>query len=878
MTIAPGTLLGHYEMLAPLGAGGMGEVYRARDTKLGREVAIKILPAEVSDDADRLARFEREAKVLASLNHPNIAQIYGIVESGEARGIVMELVPGSILKGPIPLDTALQYAQQIAAALEAAHEKGVVHRDLKPANIMIAPGGVVKVLDFGLAAQTPAKTPVAELNNNSITTTMTTTRDGVILGTASYMSPEQARGEPVDKRADIWAFGVVLYEVLTGKKAFPGKTISDVLAAVLVAEPDLSAVPQDVSRLLRRCLEKDPHKRLRDIGDALSLVDDDRAPSGARAPSRLLWITAGGLLLIVVAAVFAWWHGPPPPELPQLRVDVDLGADVALATTVGSSNIVISPDGRRILYLAGVGGGQPRLWVRRLDQPGVTELSGSQGANSPFFSPDGEWAGFHLGDRIYKVPVEGGAAIALGAPGASAGSDWSEDGFIHTSVLLKGLVKTPSGGGALVSGTPLGANEFTFTRPQVLPGGKAILYTLYPEARNDSERTRIEVLSLADGRKSLIAQGGTSARFAPASLHSGYVLYTVKSKLFAVRFDLDNLNARTAPVSVLDDVAYTATRESQFDVSHNGTLVYRKSTGDPDQSITMIQYLDSSGGRKNAVSKAGVYESVSLSPDGKRLLAVVREGGRDTVQVYDFDRDTWTRVASDGKMYFHPTWSPDSQFVVLGSLTGLYWTHVGSGIEPQALLGKQATQVPASIVGTRLAYEEGSPNEGQLWTVPVEIVGGQMKAGTPEQFLRSTFKDEGPAISPDGKWMAYQSNSSGTDEIYVRAFPDNGSLWKISNSGGHHPIWSPKAHELFYQAGDQMLAVGYSDKNAAFVPEKPRVWLAKLGGTAGDVSLDGKLALVIVPVSSPNVSKPEHDVILFQNFVGYLAQRVPTGK
>ena len=862
----------------------MGEVYRARDTKLDREVAIKILPAAVSSDPERLARFEREAKVLASLNHPNIAQIYGFEESGNGCALIMELVPGQTLKGPQPLQTALKYAQQIADALEAAHEKGIVHRDLKPANIMITPAGAVKVLDFGLAAQTRENSSASA--ENSPTFTINATQAGVILGTAAYMSPEQARGEPVDKRTDIWAFGVVLFEMLTGRRLYQGKTVSDVLAAVLITEPDLSKAPPQVRKLLDQCLAKDPRKRLRDIADAMLLVEED-APfaNGVAAVARpkaspLPWIAAAALFLIAATAGFGWWRGSQPVEQPQVRLDVDLGPNVSLATPSGSSNVIMAPDGTRLVYLADVGGGQSSLYIRRLDQTKAIELLGTQGANSPFFSPDSQWVGFAVGERLYKVPVEGGAAVPLGETGGSStGSSWGDDGNITTAVLLRGLLRTPSSGGAAVPITELANGEFTFVAPQVLPGGQAILSSVYPEARNDPDRARVEVLSLRDHSRKIVVQGGSSARFLATGNKSGYLVYANRSGLFAVPFDLNHLEKQGTPVSVLDDVEFSPTYESQFDVSRTGTLVYRKAGGGA-YGTTTIQWVDAAGKKEPLVSKPGGYVYVRLSPDGRRLAADVREGTTTDIRVYDLERETWTQLSAGG-YFFEPAWSPDGQSVVFGSLTGLYWARSDGASQPQLLFStRQAVVQPWSMTpdGKRLAFSDGSGRGQQLWSVPLESAGGQLKAGKPEQFLKSAFMDTEALLSRDGKWLAYVSNSSGSYEIYVRAFPDNGGLWKISNNGGRNPIWSRDGHELLYQAGDQEMAVSYSAKGGTFAPEKPRVWLAKVGGTAWDLSPDGKRLLVLAPVGSPDAAKAEHEVVLFQNFFEYLRQKAPVGK
>jgi Tol biopolymer transport system component/predicted Ser/Thr protein kinase len=877
MPLSVGDRLGPYEILAPIGAGGMGEVYRAKDTKLDRDVAIKVLPAALAQDPERLARFEREAKVLAALNHPNIAQIYGV----EEHALVMELVPGESLRGPLSLETALNHARQIADALEAAHEKGIVHRDLKPANIMITPGGVVKVLDFGLAAVAQSSDPSNPAN--SPTLTISPTRSGMILGTAAYMSPEQARGQAVDKRADIWAFGVVLFELLTGKRLFDGETVSDTLAAVLKTEPDLNQVPAKVRRLLEACLQKDAKQRLQAIGDWRLLLMDVQAEVIDRSGSRFGWVAAALAALIAGGLGFGWWRAMQPVERPQVRLDVDLGQDIALEMNNGSSNVIISPDGTRLAYLATVigrtgGAGRSKLFIRRLDQPKGVDLPGTEGANSPFFSPDSQWVGFTVGGGLNKISVEGGAAVPLSEPGFSSGSSWGEDGNITTGTLYKGLLRTPSGGGAATLATELGG-AIALGAPQVLPGGKAILYSVSQEARSDPDLATVEVLSLPDHGRRIVAHGGISARYLATSSGSGYLVYANKSTLFAVPFDLPHLETRGTPVPVLDDVGFSPrTYESQFDVSRTGTMVYWRAAGFTEV-MTTIQWVDSAGKRQPLASKPGGYRYVRLSPDGGRLAADVSDGGASDIRVYDLKRETWTQLSMSGGLSFDPAWSPDGQFVVFGSYTGMYWARADGSSPPQPLSTKLSFAIPGSMTpdGKRLAFSEANGNAAQLWSLPLDSAGGQLKAGAPEQFLKSAFNDAQPLLSPDGKWLAYESSSSGIVEIYVRPFPAGGGLWKISNSGGRSPIWSGNGHDLLYEAGDQEMAVSYSAKGGAFVAEKPRVWVGKVGGTARDLSPDGKRLLVVAPVESPVAAKAEHEVVLFQNFIEYLRRRVPTG-
>jgi serine/threonine-protein kinase len=860
MSLAAGSKLGPYEILAPIGAGGMGEVYRAKDTKLDREVAIKVLPAALAQDPERLARFEREAKVLASLNHPNIAQIYGV----EDRALVMELVPGEPLKGPLPLETALNYARQIADALEAAHEKGIIHRDLKPANIMITPAGVVKVLDFGLAAVAQSSDPSNPAN--SPTLTISPTRAGMILGTAGYMSPEQARGKAVDKRADIWAFGVVLYEMLTGKPLFEGETVSDTLAAVLKEEPDWTRVPVKVRRLLRACLQKDPQQRLQAIGDWRLLLADAQ-PSPTATKSKLPWALAALLAVVAGVALWAPWRATRPLERPLIRLDVDLGPDVSLPGPVpaGTRNSVsISPDGTRLAYVASVSGGPPRLLTRRLDQAKAIELPGTEGAYQPFFSPDGLWIGFSSGDKLNKISVEGGAVVPLGESSSFPGASWGDDGIVLGGTLT-GLVRIPSGGGAATPVTEMRHGETGHGFPQILPGGKALLFVVYT-TNFDADKATIEVVSLRDHVRKVLLQGGTSPYYLP----SGHLVYANKGTLFAIPFDLDRLETRGTAVPVLDGIAY----QSQLGLAHldfsrspagPGALIYRKGSGGGPQMST-IQWLDGAGKKEPLLAKPGNYRDLRLSPDGRRLALSVEEGGRQDIWVYDLQRDAMTRLTVDGS-YISPIWSPDGQYIVFTSYSGpLYLTRADGGGQPQAITQGKNPQRAFSFSpdGKRLAYQELSSSglrSMQIWTLPLEEHGGQFRAGKPELFVGTEGFALYPAFSPDGRWLAYESGArGGAREVYVRAFPTpasgQGDRWQISN-GGQFPV-----------------------KGDVFVADKPRVWLSKLRGptAAFDLAPDGKRIAVVTPVESAEAPKQEHDVVFIENFFDELRRRVPANK
>ena len=920
MPLSINTRLGPYEILSALGAGGMGEVYRAHDTRLRRDVAIKILPRAFTSDPDRLARFEREARVLASINHPHIGAIYGIEEgplAGPAetgpddpgvRALVLELVEGETLaerivrarrpQGPaIGIDEALSIARQIALALDAAHERGIVHRDLKPANIKITPDGVVKVLDFGLASIGSGGTDGPGENDgqnptNSPTMMIGATQAGMILGTAAYMAPEQARGMSVDKRADVWAFGVVLYEMLTGRRALDGQDVSTILAGVIQAEPRWDGVPPKMRRLLENCLEKDPKKRLRDIGDVWKLLDD--APvSSPMDPSRsrlgsVGWLAAGALAIVAAIALWAPWRGASRrAEQPLVRLEVDLGPDVVLVPliTPTPSGVSISPDATRLVYVASVAGGPQKLLTRRLDQTRATEFAGTEGASGPFFSPDGQWVGFFDGRSLKKIAVAGGAAVPLGEFTLVAGGSWGDDGnLIVGSGLTNGLLRIPAGGGAEAIVTKLAAGETFHGFPQILPQGKTVLVTVYhtpPGVQNST----IEVVSLTDSRRKTVARGGTSARYFP----SGHLVYTNRATMFAVPFDLDSLETRGTAVPIIDDIAFDAAAGiAQFDVSRGGTLVYRKASAGSDAAMTTVRWLDATGKQEPLQAKAGVYFVAHLSHDGKRLALLTRDregiAARD-VWIYDIERDAMRRLTFGAAAYQSPVWSPDGQYVVIGSVgQGMFWSRADGSGQPQVLLSSKSIQFPTSFTpdGKRLAYHEVEGST-QLWTVAVEDVGGRLQAGKPERYLKTQFNDSDPMFSPDGRWLAYVSNESGRLEVFVRAFPapasGQGGKWQISNSGGTLPVWSRNGRELLYRAGDQIMSISYTVNGDSFVAEKPRVWVAKLGGATGfDLAPDGKRLVVLAPVAGADASKQEHTVVFLQNFFDELRRRVPTGK
>src|ERR1700680_4277172 len=609
MPLSPGTLLGPYEILAPLGAGGMGEVYRARDTKLKREVALKVLPAAFANDPDRMARFQREAEMLASLNHPNIAAIYGV----EDRALVMELVEGDSPKGPLPLDEAWNIASQIAAALEYAHDKGIVHRDLKPANIKITPDGVVKLLDFGLAKAfaNQREAPVSA-GENSPTLTMAATEVGMILGTAAYMSPEQAKGKSVDKRADIWAFGVVLYELLTGERLFKGEDVSETLAQVLTKQPGWEKAPAKVRRLLKDCLEKDPKQRLRDIGDAKRLFADETRPS--ESPRRSIpWIVAAGVLAVVAVAAFSIaWRATRPVDHPLMRLSVDLGPD---AVAGEFTTAAISPDGARLVFPIKSSDGKQVLATRLLNETKPALLSGTDNGRDPFFSPDSQWIGFFADGKMKKISIQGGAPVVLCDAPDARGASWGADGNIIVALKAIGaLYRVPAEGG-----TPQPVSKLegvVFHRwPQPLPRSDAILFTLSSSA-GGFEDARVGAVSLKTGEIKILVRGGYFGRYLPTGDATGHLVYVHEGVLFAVPFDPARLELRGAAAPMLEDLAADPNEGAgQFSFSRTGALVYR--TGKLSVQSYPVSWLENSGKTRPLIATPGSYLAPPFSPAGR---------------------------------------------------------------------------------------------------------------------------------------------------------------------------------------------------------------------------------------------------------------------
>jgi len=728
----------------------------------------------------------------------------------------------------------------------------------------------------------------------------------MILGTAAYMAPEQARGKTVDRRADIWSFGVVVFEMLTGRRAFGGDDVSHTLALVMTKEPEWTALPSStppaLRGLLRRCLDKDPKRRLQAIGDARLVIEDlisgassDDATgtpnpsnlSNRRPWSRALpWVVAATALATAAVAVWSPWRADTPIDRPLVRLDVDLGADVSLPapTSVGSS-VAISPDGTRLAYASG---SPTRLFLRRLDQSKAIELPGTQGATGPFFSADGQWVGFVSAGKANKISVEGGAVIPLTDVTNIVCAIWSEDGSIVISASRK-VVRIPPGGGPPETVTEVRNGELRLLASQVLPGGQAILFAA--DNPGPVDKTTIDVVTLADHERKTLIQGGATPRFLSTANGVGHLVYVSGATLFAVPFDLNTRTTRGTAVPIVDDVAHEQQAGvGQFDISRMGTLVYRRSTGGTS-ALATLQRVDATGKREPLQAKPGMYSALKLSPDGRQVALRVSDGPDQDIFVYDLERDVMTRLTLGGGQYTSPAWSPDGHYVVFASVgNGIFQARADGASPPQALTHSQTRQTPGSFTpdGKRLAYFETLGGVAQLWTVSLTEEGGHLKAGTAERLLKSSANDSLPSFSPDGRWLAYTSAEAGATEVFVRAFPQpasgSGGRWQISTNGGDLPVWSRSGHDLFYQSGDQIMAASYAVTRDTFVPGKPRLWVPtrvaslRPNSYAWDLAPDGKRVVLLTPVDSSDGGKQEHEVVLLQNFFDELRRRVPLGK
>ena len=888
-----GTTLSHYQVLEKLGAGGEGVVYRARDTKLGRDVAIKVLPEALSQDAERLSRFKREARLLASLNHPNVATLHGFEESSGTRFLVMELVEGETLCdriacGPVPVAEALELFRQMAEGLEAAHEKGVVHRDLKPGNVKMTPEGKVKVLDFGLAKVSGASTASGP-QSESPTVTRTPTESGVILGTAAYMSPEQARGKLLDKRTDIWSFGCCFFEALTGRAAFLGETVSDTLAKILETEPSWETIPAQTPRrireLLERCLTKDPRMRLHDIADArIEIVKSFSEPSEALGEG---WTRGKRTVLEAVAVALgaiAFWsltRSPATTERAVTRSILPLPEDLRLARDVADRSVAISPNGRYVAMITGLGtyvagGDRNRLWLRSLDELQARELEGADGASAPAFSPDSEWLGFARDRTLLRTAVSGGAPRRIASfDGTPRGVGWKGDEIVFSGEVSAGLFRVHKAGGEPEGLTVLdqARREKSHRFPQMLPGGDAVLFTLATSTTESWDDATIAVGSMKTGEYKIVLEGGANARYSS----TGHLVFARSGALHAVTFDLERLEVTGQPVRVLEGVMTSPVGgAAEFDLAENGSLVYAPGLSRTENR--QVVFIDRSGRVETLIETPRPFTALRLSADG-RYVAFQVFACIDSVWVYALDRGTLTRLTSEWDNAA-PVWDPSGREIAVASARAgpfnLYRLAADGAGHAERLATSDYTQLPTSWSpdGSVLAFQELRAETGA--DVFLVSFSGDRE---PKPFLNGRANELWAEFSPNGEWIAYQSDETGRFEIYVRRYPGGESPRQVSTDGGSYPVWNPNGKELFYRSGDTMMAVAVETEGGNLVMGPPAVLFEKHYGRSAfstfAVTPDGRRFIDLD--DSAAEPAPTH-LVLVQNFSEELKRLAPPPK
>jgi eukaryotic-like serine/threonine-protein kinase len=907
MSLSTGMRLGSYEILSPLGEGGMGEVWRARDTRLGREVAIKVLPEGFVDDPERHARFEREAKLLASLNHSNVATLHALEDVGGMHFLVMELVEGEglderIARGAIPTEEALPIALQVAEGLEAAHERGVVHRDLKPSNVRVRPDGTVKVLDFGLAKAW--EEPGASASDLAMSPTITGhhTRAGVILGTAAYMSPEQARGKPVDKRADIWAFGCLLYEMLTGKRLFSGETISDTLAAVLRQDVNWAelpvGLPPSIRQLLARCLERDPKRRLRDIGEARvalaealaapgspisSGVDAARAVEAALGPAGSIAPTAGSArrwrrppswALAVVATVLAAVVVTLSLVSARQR---ETGAGRAMRLQLvpprgerlnfGLRPFAISPDGAKLAYVVS-NGVSTELRVRSFDSGESALIPGTEGAGHPFFSPDGKWIAFNGGVKLKKVAVSGGSPVTLGEAVSFRGGVWAEDGSIYyTPNQYVPIARIPSTGGTATNVTRIrtAEGEQQHRWPEVLPGGRVLVYAI--GSGGDWDDATIVAERLDTGERKVLVKGGTFPRYLP----TGQLTYARAGALYAVAFDARSLEVVGSPVEVARDIYLDPSGYAAMDVSRSGMLVTA-----PADSIVgdlMLSWVDRAGRGEPLNLPRQPYINSVLSPDGTRVAL----GIGNAVGVLDLGRLAMAKLTLAARAE-NPVWSADGRRLYIGLEKGrhyeVFWKASDDSGSEQLAFASDISENPIQMSsdGARLLTFR-MPPDGRNELL-VREVGRGVARGEPKVLVKSPYFDGSATLAPGGRFVAYEAQESGRPEIYVGPTSGEDRKWPVSSEGGTYPVWSPDGREVFYLCGMKLMAVPVELQGEDFRVGTPKVLFENHEIYYYDVTRDGRRFFV---AENPNPGMSSHlDVVL--NWLSEVRRKVQDAK
>jgi len=908
--LSKGSLVaGKYRITEEIGRGGMGVVYKAEDTKLARKVAIKVLPEIFTKDPERLARFEREARVLASLNHPNVAAIYGVEEAEGRRFLVLELVEGEnlaerLIRGALSLEETLDICRQIAEGLEGAHEKSIIHRDLKPSNVKITPERKVKILDFGLAKAFHDQTSEVDISK-SPTITADMTQPGVILGSAAYMSPEQATGRPVDKRADIWAFGCILFECLAGKRAFPGDTVTESIAAVLRGEPDWNSLPADtpgnVQAVLRRCLQKDPNRRLRDIGDARLEIEAPVAyPSEAVTASRrfsVLWLGAGAVAMLLAGILVERLlirhpQSASSPSVISSTIKVEPGhwldgmrRDVEMQRPSRTA-MAISSDGEFVVYSAIEENpgpqAKPRLFLRRIDQLEAKPITGTEGGINPFLSPDNRWVGFLADGKLRKIPIEGGIPSTLCDASTLFGANWGRDNSIVFTVgedVGLSRVSADSGNPEILTKPDPRRGELSHRLPSWLPDGKAVLFTIMRQFWD--YQPSLAVLQLDTHEWHVLIPDAADARYVP----TGHLVFLKRGTLMAVRFDLARLRVIGQPFPLVENVMQAFSNDSiynteagQFGISDTGSLIYAGGTLPPPKNNSLV-WVDQKGIEQPVTALQFPFGRPRLSPDGQRI-AYHTSGQKRQVWVYDLGTGTNSPVTSEG-FAFSPIWAPDGKRLLFGwqesRVSNLFWQPYDGSSPMERLTTSEYDQFDGSWAsdGKTVALVE--------WPLGAnpDIAMLDVRSGRVTPFLHSQFYEMYPEFSPDGRWIAYTSDESKRNEVYVRPSSGEGIKRQVSNGGGDEPLWARNGKQLFYRWKDQMWVVDVQT-DGGFATSKPRLLFEKPGYGGGspirgyDLSLDGRRFLMVkLDQGKPG---PVTEIILVQNWFEELKGFVPTGK
>jgi eukaryotic-like serine/threonine-protein kinase len=894
MSLKAGTRLGPYEIQSPIGAGGMGEVYKARDTRLERIVAIKILPDHLSDRANLRERFEREAKTIASLNHPHICTLFDTGHQDDVDYLVMEYIEGETLaqrlsKGPLPLGQVLQYAIEIADALDKAHRKGITHRDLKPGNIMLTKSGT-KLLDFGLAKLAQDASPVTS-NSQLPTIQDAITADGTILGTLQYMAPEQVEGKEADARTDIFAFGVVVYEMATGKKAFEGKSQASLMAKILETDPpSMSALapmmPPALDHVVKRCLAKDPDDRwqsARDICEQLRWISESGTQTSPAAPSTgqqkppnriALLAIATVVAIAVVAAAFFYLRRTPPVEIRAVRFTIGPPEKGAFNLGLADVAIALSPDGSKVVFSASAANGGSQLWVRALDLQSAQALPGTQNGTVPFWSPDSRAVAFSAEGKLKKITLSTGAVETLAeltqtrAELGDGPGTWSREGVVLFVSSNGTLARVAESGGTITPVTTLDASrsESAHLWPYFLPDGRHFLYL--DTSIGKPENNAIFVGSLDSKDRKMLVKVSSN----PIYVNAGYLLYNRQGTLLAQPFDADRLQLTGDAIPIAEGVAFNPFGSyAQFAASDNGVLVYRGGGGSVPLTLA---WVSREGAAQPLAATPHNYTFPKISPDGKRVAVGIEEGGGGQVWIYDTMRDAMSRLTFEGTSNVDPLWTRDGKRIVFkGKGNHLFWQPAdgGGGAEQLTSDERSRNDLPGnwSPDGQALLFLESLPVR--------ELFVLSLKDRKAQPFDTGDAGASSPCFSPDGRWIAYTSNESGRTEVYVRPYPGPGGKWQISTEGGGEPVWNPKGRELFYRSGQKMMAVDYTEQpefsagkpkmlfEGPYVPS-PRSWADY------DMAADGQRFLML-----KNAEQKPGEISVVLNWTEELKQKVSAG-